>query len=221
MDELAPRDAVARAIFRLLRETGAAAAELDMTMVDPGRFPNVVAALREAGLDPTTRRIPVAPAAHYVMGGIVTDLDGRATGVAGCMPSASAPAPGCTAPTGSPRTRSRSASSSAAARRSRGSTSRRRRPPAALGGPPGRAAHARDARSRLAPRRPRAQRCGPHRARADPHPLARLVAASALAREETRGAHARAEFPQPDAALDGRHTVIDPGAGAPRFETWP
>ena len=48
-----------------------------MTMVDPGRFPNIVGALREAGLDPTTQRVPVAPAAHYVMGGIVTDLDGR------------------------------------------------------------------------------------------------------------------------------------------------
>ena len=48
-----------------------------MTMVDPGRFPNIVGALREAGLDPITRRVPVAPAAHYVMGGIVTDLDGR------------------------------------------------------------------------------------------------------------------------------------------------
>ena len=48
-----------------------------MTMVDPGRFPNIVGALREAGLDPMTRRVPVAPAAHYVMGGIVTDLDGR------------------------------------------------------------------------------------------------------------------------------------------------
>ena len=81
VDELAPRDHVARAIFRLLRETGAPAAELDMTMVDPARFPNIVRALRDAGLDPTTQRVPVAPASHYVMGGIVTDLHGRATGV--------------------------------------------------------------------------------------------------------------------------------------------
>ena len=81
VDELDPRDAVARAIFRLLQTTGATSVGLDMTMVDPGRFPNVVAALQEAGLDPTTQRVPVAPASHYVMGGIVTDLDGRATGV--------------------------------------------------------------------------------------------------------------------------------------------
>src|SRR3954471_5772446 len=81
VNELDPRDAVARAIFRLLQSTGAKSVGLDMTMVDPGRFPNVVSALQEAGLDPTTQRIPIAPASHYVMGGIVTDLDGRATGV--------------------------------------------------------------------------------------------------------------------------------------------
>ena len=43
----------------------------------PGRFPNVVAALRDAGLDPTRELVPVAPASHYVMGGIATDLQGR------------------------------------------------------------------------------------------------------------------------------------------------
>ena len=63
VDELAPRDAVARAIFNLLRETDTAAVDLDMTMVDPARFPNIVEALRQAGLDPTTERIPVAPRA--------------------------------------------------------------------------------------------------------------------------------------------------------------
>jgi L-aspartate oxidase len=54
----------------------------------------------------------------------------------------------------------------------------------------------------------------------DPHPLARLVARSALFREETRGAHARIEFPDPDPALDGRHTVIDAGSAEPRLEAW-
>src|SRR3979490_3326034 len=50
-----------------------------MRAVDPAHFPNVVAALREAGLDPTRELIPVAPAAHYMMGGIVTDMEGRST----------------------------------------------------------------------------------------------------------------------------------------------
>ena len=79
VDELQPRDAVARAIHRRLAESGDRSVFLDMTGVDPERFPNVVAALREAGLDPATERVPVAPASHYVMGGIVSDLDGRST----------------------------------------------------------------------------------------------------------------------------------------------
>jgi L-aspartate oxidase len=54
----------------------------------------------------------------------------------------------------------------------------------------------------------------------DPHPLARLVARSALARQESRGAHARSDHPEPDPALDGRHTVIAPTAAEARFEPW-
>ena len=54
----------------------------------------------------------------------------------------------------------------------------------------------------------------------DPHPLARLVARSALFREETRGAHARTVFPERDPRLDGRHTVIDAGTAEPRLEAW-
>ena len=53
----------------------------------------------------------------------------------------------------------------------------------------------------------------------DPHPLARLVAHSALFREESRGAHARADFPDTDPALDERHTVIANGEH-PGLETW-
>jgi L-aspartate oxidase len=54
----------------------------------------------------------------------------------------------------------------------------------------------------------------------DPHPLARLVAASALAREESRGAHSRSDFPATDPALDGRHSVVAPGAATSTFVKW-
>ena len=54
----------------------------------------------------------------------------------------------------------------------------------------------------------------------DPHPLARLVAASALAREESRGAHARAEFPAPDPALDLHHSVLPASGTTPSHDLW-
>ena len=79
VDELAPRDEVARAVQRQMALTGASSVALDMRDVDPALFPNVVDALRRAGIDPEHELVPVAPAAHYMMGGIVTDLEGRAT----------------------------------------------------------------------------------------------------------------------------------------------
>ena len=62
VEELAPRDEVARAIWAKMTETGAQSVDLDMRAVDPTAFPNVVSALREAGLDPTRELVPVAPA---------------------------------------------------------------------------------------------------------------------------------------------------------------
>src|SRR5712692_3016614 len=75
-DELAPRDVVARAID----ERGTAL--LDLREIDRGRFPGLMSALASYGFDPGRDPIPVSPAAHYTMGGIVTDLEGR-TGVPG------------------------------------------------------------------------------------------------------------------------------------------
>jgi L-aspartate oxidase len=54
----------------------------------------------------------------------------------------------------------------------------------------------------------------------DEHPLARLVAACALSREETRGAHARSDFPGTASTLNGRHTVVDAAAATTRTESW-
>lgn len=80
--ELAPRDVVARAVHR---QRMAGGAWLDARCIGenfPARFPTVFEACRSAGLDPRHAPIPVAPAAHYHMGGVVADLDGR-TDVAG------------------------------------------------------------------------------------------------------------------------------------------
>ena len=83
--DLASRDLVARAIVREMERTNAPVF-LSMDHLDHEyvrqRFPSITEACRRAGLDLATDRIPVSPAAHYVMGGIETDLDGR-TSIAG------------------------------------------------------------------------------------------------------------------------------------------
>ena len=88
--ELAPRDTVSRAIFQHLQNSGADPAEdcvwLDMRPISPekirNRFPNIIRVCRQWGIDVFTEPVPVAPAAHYWMGGIATDLACR-TSIAG------------------------------------------------------------------------------------------------------------------------------------------
>jgi L-aspartate oxidase len=78
--DLASRDLVSRALVREMARTGGPV-YLTMAHLDPDyvrrRFPGITLACARAGLDLATDRIPVSPAAHYVMGGIETDLDGR------------------------------------------------------------------------------------------------------------------------------------------------
>lgn len=78
--ELAPRDVVARAIDARARLTGHPV-HLDATGLGRDflrrRFPGIDAGLRARGLDWTVDPVPVTPAAHYLMGGVVTDLSGR------------------------------------------------------------------------------------------------------------------------------------------------
>lgn len=83
--ELAPRDVVSRAIFSYLQETHADLATahvwLDLRSIPPDRirhrFPNIIQVCQRWGIDVFQSPIPVAPAAHYWMGGIVTDLMNR------------------------------------------------------------------------------------------------------------------------------------------------
>jgi L-aspartate oxidase len=78
--DLAPRDRVSRAIVRELARTGRpvflSLQHLDPAMVH-ARFPHIAEACRAAALDLARDPVPVSPAAHYVMGGVETDLDGR------------------------------------------------------------------------------------------------------------------------------------------------
>jgi L-aspartate oxidase len=85
MGELAPRDVVARAIMHELERSRAKepVVYLDMTHLDAAhirkRFPRIYATCMQYNIDITSELVPIRPAAHYAMGGVRTDLEGRAT----------------------------------------------------------------------------------------------------------------------------------------------
>jgi L-aspartate oxidase len=221
VDELAPRDAVARAITEELARTGSEAVLLDLRHLNLEGFPNIAQELERAGFDPRREPIPVAPAAHYAIGGVATDADGRASlsslfAVGECA---------CTGVHGANRLASNSLSECfvfgrraalAAVLEPEISRSLPAPPPVGRLPMPGEATrralweHAgliRDAG-------------GLSRLLEDPYPLARLIASSAIARRESRGCHWRSDFPDTDEALAGRHTTLTPGRSEPSFALW-
>jgi L-aspartate oxidase len=216
-DELAPRDAVTLAVLDQMKRDGAGHVLLDMRELPESRFPSVFAALREAGYDPLREPIPVAPASHYVMGGIAADLEGRSSlpglfAVGECA---------CTGLHGANRLASNSltecfvlgarAAAAAAAEPEAGPPPD---PPSWRFDPP--VAETRDAVWDLAGPLRRTEEL--ERLLTDPYPLARLIARFALEREESRGSHRRLEFPERDPALDEHH-IVSAGDDL-RWETW-
>jgi len=246
-DELAARDRVARAIVRENRE-GRGPVSLDLRHLDPERvrtrFPRIVATCRRYGIDLPQDPVPVTPAAHYVMGGVATDLHGRSrlrglyaageaagTGVHGANRLASnslleglvfgARAADAMAGDGN-----EPASLLPESERGRGEGHLPALPPIreelqrrcwqALG-------LERDGSSLAAlqrwldERRQAAPARPRDRAAAEDRNLldvASAMAASARFREESRGSHYRTDFPDPDPRFHG-HTLLE--AGAPRL----
>jgi L-aspartate oxidase len=209
--ELAPRDVVARGVWRHMsaghrvfldaRNVGG----LDMAR----RFPTITALCREAGIDPVTQAIPIRPAAHYHMGGVAVDQRGRTSvdGLWACGEVA------CTGLHGANRLASNSlleaavcggwvaqdiAASAAAGRR-------QPRPPdgSALRSDPAlvrpilsRAAGVlRDAEVLRAAARALYPFAVSQQAASDPAIVGLMIVMSALRRRESRGAHARTDFP--------------------------
>lgn len=219
VEELAPRDEVAFAIDALLRRTGATHVGLDMRAVDPALFPNVVSALREGGVDPARELVPVAPAAHYLMGGVQADLDGRST-VPGLLVAGES---ACTGLHGANRLASNSLSECFVLGRRAARAALDGPPPSGLGeAPEARPVPVPDRATREALWRDAGIVRTPEglgRLLDSPHPLVGLIAACALLRTETRGGHCRADHPERDPALDAHHAVV--GADrVPAFETW-
>ena len=120
-EDLAPRDVVAAAISRRMAEAPAGVDDhvyLDATHMGERfyeRFPAITAACRAIGIDPARDRIPVAPAAHYVCGGVRRRPRRAHRAGRPVRRRRGARAPACTAPTGSPATASPRASSPAPA----------------------------------------------------------------------------------------------------------
>ena len=206
VDELAPRDVVARAI------ASRAGAQLDLREIERDRYPTLMATLERAGYDPADEPIPVSPAAHYAIGGIVTDLAGR-TSVPGLYAAGEC---ACTGVHGANRLASNSLleclvfgrrAGLAALGGARFDTST---PPIALGAEAG-AALWRDAGLIRGSE-------GLGRLLDSPHPLVREIAACGLAREESRGVHFREDFPIESEEFAG-HLVVHPGR-EPALERW-
>jgi L-aspartate oxidase len=220
VDELAPRDQVALAVEAELERSGTRSVGLDMRSVDLERFPNIAERLEELGIDPRHEPVPVAPAAHYTMGGVAADLDCHSNlpglyAVGECA---------CTGLHGANRLASNSLAEcfvfgrrAALAACAEPSPDSKPEPPPAAGAPEQPPAATREALWRHAGLRRNAAGLG-ELAR-DPFPLARLIAAACLAREESRGAHQRIDFPDTDPALDGMHTLVRPGS-QPRPARW-
>lgn len=218
-EELAPRDDVTAAIISQISAQPGHTVGLDLRSIDRARFPSVFEMLEAAGLDPASEPVPVSPGAHYVMGGIAVDLDGRSS-----LPGLYAAGEcACTGLHGANRLASNSLTEcfvfgQRAALAGLEETAAPSPPPmpAWRFEPPTPAT--REAVWRLAG--PLRERSSLERLLEDPYPLARAIGAAALAREESRGGHRRADFPRTDPGLDQTHLIYQ-SDGSIELQTWP
>jgi L-aspartate oxidase len=204
VNELAPRDEVSRAIL------AQGDAWLDLREIDRGRFPGLMAEIEKAGFDPAAQPVPVSPAAHYTIGGVVTDLEGR-TDLAGLFAAGETAATGVH---GANRLASNSLLECLVFGRRAALAALDEPAPAGSPEPPP-----------MPPARVVTQELRDqvwHQAgvvrdpdqlallAASPDPVAALVARFALARRESRGVHYRIDAPATDLEFEG-HFVLRPG----------
>jgi L-aspartate oxidase len=244
MAELAPRDVVSRSIVQEMRRTGSHVF-LDLTHLDAAfvrrRFPRIYETCLSHGVDITVRPVPVHPAAHYAMGGVATDLDGRVPGLQALYAAGEV---ACTGVHGANRLASNSLlegvvfgeRAGKALRESRGVTAESGCPPQPVTYPTA----SEDTIRSIAWEHCAVVRSGEGLLRAieqlesihcsadvkadrheyelrNMHTVALLIARCALAREESRGAHYRTDFPETEAAFQ-KHSTISAVTGV-KFES--
>jgi len=232
--ELAPRDVVARAIFSEMAATGSSHVLLDISGRGPGfvraRFPRIYETCLRYGIDLERQPAPVAPAAHYAMGGVRSDLDGRTS-----LPHLYAAGEvACTGVHGANRLASNSlleglvfgTRAARAMLQERGGKAGASFVPPGLAPPPaGEGLDATEIQSLawrfcgivrdgadLAEACRRLETAEPLPDARNPHAVALVIARCALARRESRGAHFRSDFPgkRPEFAA---HSVARKDAG--------
>lgn len=213
-DELAPRDVVARAIAA--REH----AVLDLRSIDRSRYPSLIATLERAGYDPASEPVPVAPAAHYTIGGVATDLDGHTT-----LPGLYAAGEcACTGVHGANRLASNSlleclvfGRRAALAALAQPASPPRQTPPPPPTGELRPSAELRRALWRDAGLTRSADTL--ERLLGSDNLLARLLATGALLREESRGVHFRSDHSREDDRFAASHITLEQGR-EPQLQTW-
>jgi L-aspartate oxidase len=230
--ELAPRDVVARAIWRLRASGGRAFLDARAAIGEEfaARFPAIATACYAAGIDPAREPIPVRPAQHYHMGGIAVDAEGRSS-VEGLWACGEA---GSTGLHGANRLASNSLTEAAVdaaivARSIDGAKSRALAPPrlssASRAADPApirpilsRAAGvARDGETLAAAIGPLAEMATSNGNAADPAAVALMIAVAALRREHSLGAHYRTDFPAAPAARVRSRITLGEAFAAPAY----
>jgi L-aspartate oxidase len=228
--EFAPRDVVARAIWRLRMSGGRAFLDARAAIGEEfaARFPAIATACHAAGIDPAREPIPVRPAQHYHMGGIAVDAEGRSS-VAGLWACGEAASTGLH---GANRLASNSLAEAAVdaaivarsidAAKS-GTLARRRRvsDPGAADPAPVRpilsraAGVPRHGETLAAAIAPLLEMAASNQPAADPAAVALMIAVAALRREHSLGAHYRTDFPlAPAAPVRSRLTLDETFAAA-------
>ena len=207
-DELAPRDDVTAAILTKIAEQDGREVTIDLRKISPSRFPSVFELLVSAGFDPASEPVPISPGAHYMMGGIAVDLDGR-TSIAGLYAAGEC---ACTGLHGANRLASNSLTECFVFGR-RAALAGLREEPGPMPeptvwrfDPP--QPPTREAIWELAG--PLRDADGLARLADDPYLLARAIGATALNRRESRGGHRRTDYPETDPALDFTHLIYRP-----------